>query len=73
MKITVKQLEALRPSDAGKTIRETGGLVGKVRISKVGVVSVGFSFEFRFKSRKREYSCGVCIRGIRDEARVPAR
>ena len=29
MKITVKQLEALRPSDAGKTIRETGGLVGK--------------------------------------------
>ena len=49
MKITVKQLEALRPSDAGKTIRETGGLVGKVRISKVGVVSVGFSFEFRFK------------------------
>jgi integrase len=77
MKITVKQLEALCPSDAGKTIRETGGLVGKVRVSKAGVVSVGFSFEFRFKSRKREYSCGVWprasladIRGTRDEARA---
>ncbi|WP_233862972.1 tyrosine-type recombinase/integrase [Paraburkholderia adhaesiva] len=77
MKITVKELQALRPVDAGKKVRETGGLFGEVRVSKVGAITVGFMFRFRFRSRQRDLSCGVWprdsladIRAVRDKARA---
>jgi integrase len=77
MKITVRELQALGPADAGKKIRETGGLAGEVRASKTGVVTVGFLFRYKRLGRQREYSCGVWptvalaeIRAARDAARA---
>lgn len=74
-KLTIKQLEALAPSDNGKVYREDGGLVAEVRAGVRGV-TVQFSFEFKLdgtRTRKRLGSWPkkslAQIRFERDEAR----
>jgi hypothetical protein len=46
-KLTQLELEALTEQDTGKTLREEGNLVGKVRLRKGAVV---VAFEYRYKS-----------------------
>lgn len=74
-KLTIKQLEALTPSDNGKVYREDGGLVAEVRAGVRGV-TVQFSYEFKLdgtRTRKRLGSWPkkslAQIRSERDEAR----
>lgn len=57
-KIAVKQLEALRAVDAGKKIRDEGGLVGTIR-GRVDGVSVKFDWRYRFGVKIKDYTCGT--------------
>lgn len=57
-KLTVKELEALRPADAGAKLREDGGLIGTVRARAEGV-SVYFDWRYRFGGRVRQISVGT--------------
>lgn len=75
-KIAVKQLEALRPADAGKKIRDKGGLVGTIR-SRLDGVSVKFDWRYRFGTKIKDYTCGTWpkdsladIRKEREKART---
>jgi integrase len=75
-KITAKQLEALSTADDGKTLREDGGLVAKVRVGVKGV-TVQFRYEFKLDGAKRDYSLGswpkkslAQIRAERDDVRA---
>lgn len=75
-KLTVKQLEALTPTDDGKTLREEGGLTAKVRAGVRGV-TVLFRFEFKMGGTKRDQRLGswpkrslAQIRAERDEVRA---
>ncbi|MPW04846.1 tyrosine-type recombinase/integrase [Paraburkholderia sp. CNPSo 3155] len=74
---TVRQLKALTTADAGTTLREAGGLVGLVRASKAGNVTVMFKFEYKRDGKKREHGCGTWpavalanVRAERDAARA---
>lgn len=49
-KLTVKELEALRPKDAGTRLREDGGLIGNVKQSSSGRNGVVVYFDWRFRS-----------------------
>lgn len=78
-RITVKQLEALTAADDGKTLREDGGLVGRVRAGTRGI-TVLFRFEFKQNGVKRDHRLGSWsgnlkkslaeIRSERDEVKV---
>lgn len=57
-KLTVKQLEALASSDDGKTLREDGGIVAKVRAGVRGV-TVQFRYEFKLNGVKRDHRLGT--------------
>lgn len=57
-KITVKQLEALRPGDAGKKLREDGGLIGVIRLRTEGV-SVKWDWRYRFGGKVRQIAVGT--------------
>ncbi len=74
-KLTVKQLEALKVDDHGKTVREEGNLAGKVAIRKHGV-SVSFYYRFKWQGKHKDFACGTWpqrslaeIRAERDRAR----
>lgn len=74
-KLTIIQLKALKPSDIGSTLRDDGGLWGKVAKSKDGV-SVNFYYRYRWEAKTRDISCGTWphaaltdIRKARDTAR----
>ncbi|MGF6738354.1 tyrosine-type recombinase/integrase [Paraburkholderia atlantica] len=76
MKISVKQLEALRAKDAGREVREVGGLVGRVRSTASGMAAT-FYFEFKKDGRKRRMPLGswprdslADVRAARDAARA---
>lgn len=56
-KLTVKQLEALTDADDGKTLREDGGLVAKVRAGVRGVTAL-FRYEFKLDGVKRDHRLG---------------
>ncbi len=56
-KLTAKQLESLTSADDGKTLREDGGLVAKVRAG-VGGVNVLFRYEFKLDGAKRDHRLG---------------
>lgn len=56
-KITTKALEALTAADNNHTIREDGGLVGKVRAGVRGV-TVLFRYEFWLEGTKRDHRLG---------------
>ena len=75
-KITVKQLEALTPSEDGKTLREEGGLTAKVRAGVRGVTAL-FRYEFKMGGVKRDHRLGswpkkslAQIRAARDEVKI---
>ncbi len=75
-KITAKQLEALSNCDDGKTLREDGGLVGKVRVGQRGI-TVLFRYEFKMDGTKRDHRLGswpkkslAAIRADRDEKKT---
>ncbi|ERZ01123.1 tyrosine-type recombinase/integrase [Pseudomonas aeruginosa] len=75
-KLTAKQLEALTAADDGKTLREDGGLVAKVRAGVRGV-TVLFRYEFKLDGMKRDHRLGswpkkslAQIRAERDEVKA---
>lgn len=75
-KLTIKQLEALSAADDGKTLREDGGVVAKVRAGVRGV-TVQFRFEFKWAGIKRDQHLGTwpkrslaAIRAERDELKT---
>jgi len=77
-KLTAKQLEALTTADDGRTLREDGGLVAKVRAGVRGV-TVQFRYEFKQDGMKRDQSLGswpkkslAQIRAERDEVKAIA-
>lgn len=77
-KLTAKHLEALSSADDGKILRETGGLVAKVRAGVRGV-TVQFRYEFKLDGLKRDQSLGswpkkslAQIRAERDEVKATA-
>lgn len=75
-KITVKQLEALSEVDDGRTLREDGGLTGRVRAGIRGI-TVLFRYEYKLNGIKRDHRLGswpkkslADIRAGRDQMRV---
>ena len=56
-KLTVRQLESLTEADDGKTLREDGGIVGKVRAGVRGI-TVLFRYEFKLDGRKHDHRLG---------------
>jgi len=59
-KLTIRELEALTPKKIGETVRDDGGLRGKVRPNgrtKNGV-SVTFVFRYKFETKTKD----VCAR-----------
>jgi integrase len=79
--LTQKQLERLQPADRGQTLKDGGGLTGKVGLDRAsGDVTVGFTFRYRAGSTTRAISCGTWprqsladIRGKRDQLRDQVR
>jgi integrase len=76
-KLTQRTLEAIRPDQAGSTVRDEGGLLGRVRVKSDGSVTVSFYYRYRFGGKSKDYSCGTwpadglsAIRAVRDGARV---
>lgn len=77
-KLTVKELDGLTKANIGKTVRDDGGLRGKVRgsnRSKNGV-SVTFVFRYKWEGKTKDFPCGTWpgelladIRKTRDAAK----
>lgn len=74
-KLTVKQLEAITADRKGETIRDEGGLLGKVA-SRTNGIAIPFYYRFRWDGKSRDYACGTWpkkslsdIRQERDRAR----
>lgn len=62
-KLTIKALEALKPSDKGRALRDGGGLLGVVYVSRDHVtISVRFTYQYRVGAKRREAPCGVWVR-----------
>lgn len=75
--LTVRTLESLTHADAGKKLRDGGGLFGVVRANIAGAISVAFSYRYRFAGKHRDLRCGTWpehslkeIRAERDRARA---
>lgn len=75
-KLTVKELEALQVSDDGRTLREDGGIVARVRAGVKGI-TVAFRFEFKLEGVKRDHALGSWpkhslaeIRSARDKVKA---
>jgi integrase len=75
-KLTIKQLEALSDADDGRTLREDGGIVAKVRAGVRGI-TVQFRFEYKWDGAKRDHRLGTwpkkslgVIRAGRDELKT---
>lgn len=76
-KWTQKGLESIGVDAKGHTLREVGGLVGEVRVSGAGAVSIKFRYAFKRAGKKAWHYCGtwpsaslVEIRAERDKART---
>jgi len=76
-KLTERTLEAIRPDQAGTTVRDEGGLLGRVRVEATGEVTVSFYYRYRFYGKSKDQSCGTwaadslsAIRTARDAARL---
>jgi len=74
---TVKELEAVRPEWTGDMLSDGDGLVGEVRTTPDGVVSVPFRYGFKWEGKKAWHYCGAwpsvsleAIRAERDRARA---
>ncbi|MNG14658.1 hypothetical protein D3C84_984310 [compost metagenome] len=55
-KLTAKELESLDANDAGRVLREDGGLSGKVQLKKKGTAA--FYYQFRWEGKFTDISCG---------------
>lgn len=76
-KLTQRTLEAIRPDQAGSTVRDEGGLLGRVRVKAAGGITVSFYYRYRFDGKSKDHSCGTwpadslsAIRAARDGARA---
>jgi integrase len=74
---TIKELEAIRPEWKGDMLSDGDGLVGEVRVTADGVVSLPFRYGFKWEGKKAWHYCGAwpassleAIRAERDRARV---
>lgn len=74
-KLTQRNLESIRATQDGETVRDDGGLIGKIR-SKADGVSVSFYYRYRWDSKSKDISCGTwpgdalaAIRNRRDDYR----
>jgi integrase len=74
-KLTINELKSLKTGDVGSTVRDDGGLWGKVRNARDGV-SVTFWYRYRWQTKTRDTACGTwpalglpAIRAARDAAR----
>lgn len=54
-RIKVKELEALGTADDGRTLREPGGIVERVRAGVRGI-TVWFRYDTKLNGKKRDYS-----------------
>jgi integrase len=75
-KLTQRTREAIRPDQAGTTVRDEGSLLGRVRVKASGGVTVSFHYRYRFDGKSKDQSCGTwpadslsAIRTARDAAR----
>jgi len=75
-KLTQRTLEAIRPDQAGTTVRDEGGLLGRVRVKTTGAITLSFYYRYRFDGKSKDHSCGTwpsdslsAIRAARDAAR----
>ena len=75
-KITQRNLESIRFIKDGETIRDEGGLIGKIRAKSDNAVSVSFYYRYRWDLKSKDISCGTwpsdsltAIRGERDKYR----
>ncbi|MDH5856463.1 tyrosine-type recombinase/integrase [Lampropedia aestuarii] len=75
-KLTIKELQALTELDHGRSIREDGGLCGKVRAGKLGI-TVLFRYEYKLGGTKKDHRLGSWpkkslaeIRAERDKVRA---
>jgi len=76
-KLTQRTLEAIRPDQAGTTVRDEGGLLGRVRVKAAGGITISFYYRYRFDGKSKDHSCGTwpadslsSIRAARDGARA---
>lgn len=78
-KLTVKELESLTEANIGETVRDDGGLRGKVRRNIKGKngVSVTFVIRYRWEGKTKDFPCGTWpsesladIRKTRDAAKT---
>ena len=74
---TVKELEAVPADWKGDTLSDGDGLVGEVRVSSEGAVSLTFRYGFKWEGKKAWHYCGTwpassleAIRAERDRART---
>jgi integrase len=74
-KLTKLTLDAIKLEQDGETIRDEGGLLGRIR-AKTSGISVSFYYRFRWESKSKDISCGTwpadslaAIRTVRDEYR----
>lgn len=73
---TIKELEAIPTDWKGDTLADGGGLIGEIRASSQGNVSVRFKYGFKWEGKKTWFQCGTWptnglseIRAARDDAR----
>lgn len=58
-KLTQRSLESIRAIKDGETIRDEGGLIGKIRGKTDDAVSVSFYYRYRWESKSKDISCGT--------------
>ena len=79
-RLTQREMEALRPADAGTKVRDGDGVVGVVHAGKDGAMSVRFSLRYKVDGRGREVRLGTWpksslaqVRAERDRIRTEIR
>ncbi|TFW33602.1 tyrosine-type recombinase/integrase [Massilia horti] len=74
---TIKEFEAIPTAWKGDTLSDGDGLVGEVRVTRDGIVSLPFRYGFKWEGKKAWHYCGAwptvsleAIRAERDRARA---
>lgn len=57
-KLTTKALDSLTSQDSGKTVYDSDGIRGKVRLTKTGI-SIPFIYRYSFNKKSKEFHLGV--------------
>ena len=80
-KLTYKDLKAIDKNRNGEKIRDEENLFGRIRVKASGVISVSFTYRYRFDGNSRDVGCGTWssddsgdsladIRKVRDAAKT---